>query len=397
MKKNKFLTTMLSMGLALTLSVSGAACGDGAASGDNSTDSSSVAKPTEPVKLDAVNVDETVRNNIDAITDADVQDVLDGNKKLFALVYKGVTVGDAFAEFISELDQAIKDGKIDGDLSADDQEISDADGLPDTLSSMVSMFKCGFYDVNGKQEWCLERISTDNQTVAVTQFSDTFSKALFKYSLSSVGNDEEKINLPTYYLAGAGGRKIAFDSVIANFLGGTIKGEAIVDWFEKEYPQIDPTVLKWAAGLTVKNIYDFSGGDFSCAGDITFGQVIKFFKDVETAQKEKGETSKLNDYDFTSLYNELDKLIGKIKIAEYRQEFKKLSLYSVVDAVSTVSVNSLKAQKADADAFSAYLKDVYDSASTLGELKVKAGKTVDFKNVADLFKKLVPELDKEEK
>lgn len=397
MKKNKFLTTMLSIGLALTLSVSGAACGDGAASGDNSTDSSSVAKPTEPVKLDAVNVDETVRNNIDAITDADVQDVLDGNKKLFALVYKGVTVGDAFAEFISELDQAIKDGKIDGDLSADDQEISDADGLPDTLSSMVSMFKCGFYDVNGKQEWCLERISTDNQTVAVTQFSDTFSKALFKYSLSSVGNDEEKINLPTYYLAGAGGRKIAFDSVIANFLGGTIKGEAIVDWFEKEYPQIDPTVLKWAAGLTVKNIYDFSGGDFSCAGDITFGQVVKFFKDVETAQKEKGETSKLNDYDFTSLYNELDKLIGKIKIAEYRQEFKKLSLYSVVDAVSTVSVNSLKAQKADADAFSAYLKDVYDSASTLGELKVKAGKTVDFKNVADLFKKLVPELDKEEK
>lgn len=397
MKKNKFLTTMLSIGLALTLSVSGAACGDGAASGDNSTDSSSVAKPTEPVKLDAVNVDETVRNNIDAITDADVQDVLDGNKKLFALVYKGVTVGDAFAEFISELDQAIKDGKIDGDLSAADQEISDADGLPDTLSSMVSMFKCGFYDVNGKQEWCLERISTDNQTVAVTQFSDTFSKALFKYSLSSVGNDEEKINLPTYYLDGAGGRKIAFDSVIANFLGGTIKGEAIVDWFEKEYPQIDPTVLKWAAGLTVKNIYDFSGGDFSCAGDITFGQVIKFFKDVETAQKEKGETSKLNDYDFTSLYNELDKLIGKIKIAEYRQEFKKLSLYSVIDAVSTVSVNSLKAQKADADAFSAYLKDVYDSASTLGELKVKAGKTVDFKNVADLFKKLVPELDKEEK
>lgn len=397
MKKNKFLTTMLSIGLALTLSVSGAACGDGAASGNNSTDSSSVAKPTEPVKLDAVNVDETVRNNIDAITDADVQDVLDGNKKLFALVYKGVTVGDAFAEFISELDQAIKDGKIDGDLSAADQEISDADGLPDTLSSMVSMFKCGFYDVNGKQEWCLERISTDNQTVAVTQFSDTFSKALFKYSLSSVGNDEEKINLPTYYLAGAGGRKIAFDSVIANFLGGTIKGEAIVDWFEKEYPQIDPTVLKWAAGLTVKNIYDFSGGDFSCAGDITFGQVVKFFKDVETAQKEKGETSKLNDYDFTSLYNELDKLIGKIKIAEYRQEFKKLSLYSVVDAVSTVSVNSLKAQKADADAFSAYLKDVYDSTSTLGELKVKAGKTVDFKNVADLFKKLVPELDKEEK
>lgn len=397
MKKNKFLTTMLSIGLALTLSVSGAACGDGAASGDNSTDSSSVAKPTEPVKLDAVNVDETVRNNIDAITDADVQDVLDGNKKLFALVYKGVTVGDAFAEFISELDQAIKDGKIDGDLSAADQEISDADGLPDTLSSMVSMFKCGFYDVNGKQEWCLERISTDNQTVAVTQFSDTFSKALFKYSLSSVGNDEEKINLPSYYLDGAGGRKIAFDSVIANFLGGTIKGEAIVDWFEKEYPQIDPTVLKWAAGLTVKNIYDFSGGDFSCAGDITFGQVVKFFKDVETAQKEKGETSKLNDYDFTSLYNELDKLIGKIKIAEYRQEFKKLSLYSVVDAVSTVSVNSLKAQKADADAFSAYLKDVYDSASTLGELKVKAGKTVDFKNVADLFKKLVPELDKEEK
>lgn len=401
-KNKKLLNSIISAGLCLTLAFGAAACGDssGASTGssDSGASSSLPEQPAKPVKIDTVNVEETVSANINGITDADIQGVLDGDKNLFALVFGGVTVGDVFVGIIDEAEAAIKDGKIDGDATGGDidpsGELSKSD-LPDTATAFVSMFKCGYYNKNGKNVWCLERESTDGESIEITEFTDVFTKALFKYSLSSIGNDEERIALPSYYIGdnGVGASKNAFDSVISNFLGGTIKSEMIVKSFKEQYPNVDPTVLEWGAGLTVKNIYDFSCGDFSCAGDITFGQVIKFFKDTETAAKEKGQTSQeIADYDFSTVYSELDKLIGKIKIADFRQEFKKLSLYSAVDSISVISVDSLKAAPADADAFTAYIKEVYESDSTLGTLKVKAGKTVDFEKIAELAKKLAPEV-----
>lgn len=401
MKNNKFLTAILSVGLSLILAFGAAACGDSSSSGSGSgSTGSSPAKPAKPVKIDAVNVDETVRANLDGITDADIQAILDGDKNFFALAFKGVTVGDAFVEFVNELDKAIKNGEIDGDISADDSASSgdSQDGMPDTLSALVPMLKCGYYDYNGTKKWCLERVSTDGETVVVTDFSDAFTNALFKYSLSSVGNDKENIPLTNYYLKNIAATKMAFDSVMANFIGGAVKSDVLVKSFKEKYPAVDPTVLDWAAKLTAKDVYDFSCGNFSCAGDITFGQVIKFFKDVENAAKAGGDTpAELDAYDLTSLYTELDKLIGNVKLAEFKTELKKISLYSAVDAVATVAVSSFNAAQADADAFKAYLKDVYDSSSTMGTLKIKDGKTVDFKQIADLFKKLVPEVKNDKK
>lgn len=397
-KNKKLLTSIISAGLCLTLAFGASACGDSSGSSGSTgsgTTGSSPEQPATPVKLDAVNVEETVRSNINGITDADIQGVLDGDKNLFALVFNGVTVGDAFVSVIDEIEKAIKEGKIDGDVTAggadSSGELSKSD-LPDTATAFVAMFKCGYYDKNGKKVWCLERESTDGESIDVISFTEV-TNALFKYSLSSIGNDNENIAFASRYKGDVGASLIAFDSIISNFLGGTIKGEMIVKSFKEQYPSVDPAVLEWGAGLTVKDIYDFSCGDYSCAGDMTFGQVIKFFKDTETAAKEKGQTSQeLSDYDFSTVYAELDKLVGKIKIAEFRQEFKKLSLYSTVDAVSVISVDALKAEQADADAFTAYIKEVYESDSTLGALKVKAGKTVDFKKVAELAKKLAPEV-----
>lgn len=396
-KLKKITVSALSVLFCAAISFNAAACSGGGQSGTSASGSSSssassssspVAQPEKPVKLDVTDVSGAFKANTDKLTEADLESVLGGEVNGFSLLFKGITAGDVFVAAVSELQKAIDDGTINGDAQS---EIN-TDDLPSTPAALAAMLKSGVYSYGGSTRWYKEREMADG-SVELSEF-DTFSNALFNYSLASVGNKSETLKISKAYLNAGGGNKNALDSLLGNFFGAAMKSEAIITAFKSAYPDIDSTVVEWLSRLTVYDVYNFTCGDFSSAEDITYGDVLNLIKNVLSAENSSGGVASGVDgekYDLTAVYEELGALIGDIKIRDSEVELKKITLYAAVDSFARVAQSTLGATKADADAFCEYIKSVYAEQSNLGGLVIKSGKTVDYAHVTELFKKLVPQ------
>lgn len=401
MEKNKLKKVTigaLSVLFCAAISFNAAACSGGQSGslsgGQSGSSSSSSDLPTEqpesPKKLAVTNVSAAFKANADKLTEADLENVLGGSVNGFSLLFNGITVGDVFVAAVGELQSRIDSGEINGDAQSE----IESDDLPSTPAALAAMLKSGAYGYGGSTYWYKEREMEDGE-VELSKF-DTFSNALFNYSLASVGNKNESLKISKAYLNAGGGNKNALDSLLNNFFGAAMKSEAVIKAFKSAYPEIGATVVEWLSRLTVGDVYDFTCGDFSSAEDITYGDVLDLIKNVYNAGG-SGESSSGVDlergesYDLSAVYSELSDLIGSIKIRDSEVELKKITLYAAVDSFARIAQSALGAEKTDCDEFCAYIKSVYAEQSNMGGLVIKGGKTVDYAHVAELFKKLVPQ------
>lgn len=399
MQKNKLKKVTigaLSVLFCAAISFNAAACsgGQGGASGgvpggaSGSPNSSAGEQPEKPIKLDATNVSAALKANADKLTEADLESVLGGDVNGFSLLFNGITVGDAFVAAVSELQNKIDGGEINGDA----QSGIEGGDLPSTPAALAATLKSGVYSRGGSVRWYKEREMADG-TVELTEF-DTFSNALFNYSFASIGNKSESLKISKVYLSAGGGNKNALDSLLNNFFGEAMKSEAVIIAFKSAYSDINPAVVEWLARLTVNDIYNFTCGDFSSAEDITYGDVIDLIKNVlKKASGSAGNSGSIfgGENDFAIVFNELGDLIGNIKIKDSETELKKITLYDAVDSFARAAQGSFGALKSDCDALCEYIKSVYSEQSNLGGLVIKEGATVDYARIVELVKKLAPQ------
>lgn len=380
MKAKRFITVVLSLVLCLAVAVFAACRPDnsssGSSSGSGSSGSTGGGEVQTPVKVELEDSKAVITGNVNNMTLGDAQKVIAGEQDLAVLAFGNVTVGELVYSMIN--------------ATADTQAYSS-----DGSASALTPAKFALYDDGN---WYIESLSPQGEVIKLTKFN-AFTSALFRYKLTSLFKDEEKLDIGSQTLRVEGERK-AVDVVFENFYpalvsaGGAVSGSAIIKQAFAQQFGVENSVVNWLCDLTVSDVYAMSGGDYSACGDITVGQIYETAEFIYAIISEKGEEGSQPSSGITFCriaLAEVYKLLGAdTKISEIQAKIPEIKVYAVADSFAVMAKALDEKNASSADVIVSLVKLSFGENDTLGEMRFIGGSV----KVADYINAVATELEK---
>lgn len=321
-----------------------AACRDGENppnSGTSSESPSSGEQSQAPNRAEIVDVTAIITQNATDLTVGDVKKVADGEADLADKLFGDVTVGELLWVMVN----------------ADEEfDLADGSGGVGLTASKFALYDDG--------NWYIENLSPDGQVTSTVKFN-AFTTAVFNYKLKSVFDESVKLDLGSQVLRIDGDRK-AVDLLFENFypqfsaVGGvTLSGSAIIKQIFAANLGVSNTVVDWLCDLTVKQVYAFSGGDYSACGTVTVEQVCST---LELLFKSDGD-------DAVGLpeivLGEISALLGgETEIKNLSAALPQINLHAAADSFAKIA-KAAGGDELSAEVFSALCKLSFSEQATL--------------------------------